>query len=133
MRAPILQEKRQEHVLFQKYALELMEKVSGNTKHTASHEIDASLANIHRANVVAQTKIQFNDKQLLQLIHQHLVGRGLNETAGTLQREAQLNAILPPPGTINVPTPSIAKNLSIAGNNFSPLRYVPPTTPRVSR
>jgi len=32
MRDPILQEKRAEHVIFQKYALELLERVSGKTK-----------------------------------------------------------------------------------------------------
>lgn len=47
MRDPILQEKRQEHVSFQKYALELMERLSGKTKHTGN-ELEVSLANIHR-------------------------------------------------------------------------------------
>ncbi|XP_055715205.1 protein mahjong isoform X2 [Phlebotomus papatasi] len=89
MRDPILQEKRTEHVQFQKYALELMERVSGKTK-TSNSQFDASLANIHKANVVAQTKIQFNENQLYQLIHQHLLSRGLSEAASTLQREAGL-------------------------------------------
>ncbi|XP_059622089.1 protein mahjong isoform X2 [Phlebotomus argentipes] len=89
MRDPILQEKRTEHVQFQKYALELMERLSGKTK-TNNSQFDASLANIHKANVVAQTKIQFNENQLYQLIHQHLLSRGLNDAATTLQREAGL-------------------------------------------
>jgi len=80
MRDPILQDKRQEHVSFQKSALELMERVSGKTK-PSGNELEISLANMHRANVVAQTRIQFNDRQLLQLIHQHLVSRGLLETS----------------------------------------------------
>lgn len=90
MRDPILQEKRQEHVAFQKYALELLELLSGKTKHNGN-DLEVSLVNIHRANVVAQTKIQFMDKQLLQLIHQHLVGRGYSDTAATLLREANLS------------------------------------------
>ncbi|XP_038221450.1 protein mahjong [Zerene cesonia] len=57
MRDPILQEKRQEHVMFQKYALELLERVSGKSKHKGA-EFETSLANIHRANVVAQTLFQ---------------------------------------------------------------------------
>lgn len=93
MRDPILQEKRTEHVQFQKYALELMERVSGKTK--TSNQLDASLTNIHKANVVAQTKIQFNEQQLHELIHDHLVARGLNETATMLQREAGLSAKAP--------------------------------------
>ncbi|KAG5893684.1 hypothetical protein JTB14_021980 [Gonioctena quinquepunctata] len=90
MRDPILQEKRQEHVLFQKYALELLELLSGKGKHTDTN-LEASLANIHRANVVAQTRIQFNDRQLLQLMHQHLVHKGFTDTAGILVKEANLN------------------------------------------
>uniref|UniRef100_A0A6P7HIT9 DDB1- and CUL4-associated factor 1 n=1 Tax=Diabrotica virgifera virgifera TaxID=50390 RepID=A0A6P7HIT9_DIAVI len=90
MRDPILQEKRQEHVLFQKYALELLELLSGQGRHT-DNNLEASLANIHRASVVAQTKIQFNDRQLLQLIHQHLVQKGCIDTAGLLVKEANLS------------------------------------------
>ncbi|KAJ8918494.1 hypothetical protein NQ315_008192 [Exocentrus adspersus] len=93
MRDPILQEKRQEHVMFQKYALELLELLSGRGNHTGN-ELEASLANIHRANVVAQTKIQFNDRQLLQLIHQHLVQKGYTDTAGMLVKEANLSGAI---------------------------------------
>ncbi|XP_018331272.1 DDB1- and CUL4-associated factor 1 isoform X2 [Agrilus planipennis] len=93
MRDPILQEKRQEHVTFQKYALELLERLSGKTKHNGK-DLEVSLANIHRANVVAQTKIHFNDRQLLQLIHQHLVSKGLEDSAATLLKEAHLTSAL---------------------------------------
>lgn len=89
MRNPILQEKRTEHVQFQKYALELMERVSGKSK--SENQLDASLANIHKANVVAQTKIQFNEHQLYELIHEHLLARGMDETATALQKEANLS------------------------------------------
>lgn len=47
MRDPILQDKRQEHVMFQKYALELMERVSGKSKPNGN-ELEVSLQNIHR-------------------------------------------------------------------------------------
>lgn len=116
MRDPILQEKRQEHVSFQKHALELLERLSGKTKHTGN-ELDVSLGNIHKANIVAQTKIHFNDKQLLQLIHQHLASKGLSETASTLQKEAHL-----------------ANNLQL--NNVHPpnkFRYTTPSTPNRAR
>lgn len=88
MRDPILQEKRAEHVQFQKYALELLERVSGKSK--ASNQGYNSLANIHKANVVAQTKIQFNEQQLYELIYDHLMARGLCESANMLQKEANL-------------------------------------------
>ncbi|XP_069696548.1 DDB1- and CUL4-associated factor 1 isoform X2 [Periplaneta americana] len=122
MRDPILQDKRQEHVSFQKSALELMERVSGKTK-PSGNELEISLANMHRANVVAQTRIQFNDKQLLQLIHQHLVSRGMLDTASTLNREAGL------PGAPIKQGPS---------SNFPPFSYrinltpPPPQRPRLS-
>lgn len=86
MKDPILQEKRVEHVQFQKYALELMERVSGKMAVG-----NVAMADIHRANVVAQTKIQYNGQQLLQLMHQELLEKGLLETAATLAREANLS------------------------------------------
>ncbi|XP_075168895.1 lisH and WD40 domain-containing protein mahjong isoform X2 [Haematobia irritans] len=89
MRDPILQEKRAEHVIFQKYALELLEQVSGKTK-PFSHQLDPTLANIHKANVIAQTKISYNEHQLHQLIYEHLESKGLTQTAQMLQKEAGL-------------------------------------------
>jgi len=47
MKNPVLQEKRQEHVTFQTYALELMELVSGKTKKGGA-EIEASIACLNR-------------------------------------------------------------------------------------
>lgn len=85
----ILQEKRAEHVIFQKYALELMERISGKVK-SVNGQLDVSLANIHKANIVAQTRIQFNEQQLYQLIYEHLEARGLHESSATLQKEANL-------------------------------------------
>lgn len=49
MNDPILQDRRQEHVMFQKYAVELMEKVSGKSK-TAGSQLEASLANMHKVS-----------------------------------------------------------------------------------
>jgi len=44
-----------------------------------------------QANIVAQTKIHFNEQQLLLLMYQHLVGKGLTKTADLLVQEANLN------------------------------------------
>lgn len=114
MRDPILQEKRAEHVKFQKYALELMERVSGKSK-TPNH-LDTSIANIHRAHVVAQTKIQFNEQQLLELIHEHFVARGMMETAAALQKEANLQMAL----QTTKPTPSYYSPFSFRYVWFTP-------------
>ncbi|XP_017768029.1 PREDICTED: protein mahjong [Nicrophorus vespilloides] len=115
MRDPILQEKRQEHVTFQKYALELLERLSGKATQSNS-DTDVSLVNIHRASVVAQTKIQFNDKQLMQLIHQHLMSKGLSDTASALQKEANL-------ATVTL----------LNQNHPSKFRYSSPSTPTRTR
>jgi hypothetical protein len=39
---------------------------------------------------VAQTRIVFNEKELLQLIHHHLMKKGLTKTAALLHSEAEL-------------------------------------------
>lgn len=88
IREPILQEKRTEHVQFQQYALELIECISGKPKR--SNQLDSSLADMHKMNVVVQTKIRYNDQQLFELILNHLSVRGMHETAASLQREANL-------------------------------------------
>lgn len=41
--------------------------------------------------MITQTKIVFNEKELLQLIHKHLVGKGLSKTAKTLLEEADIS------------------------------------------
>lgn len=113
MRDPILQEKRAEHVQFQKYALELLERVSGKSK--SANQLDTSLANIHKANVVAQTKIQFNEQQLYELVYEHLMARGMTESATALQKEANL-----PANTLSNRTTSVF---------HSPFSFRTPTTP----
>ncbi|XP_066157890.1 protein mahjong isoform X2 [Euwallacea fornicatus] len=125
MRDPILQEKRQEHVAFQKYALELLGRLSGHR----ANGLELSPANIHRihkANVVAQTKIQFSDRQLLQLMHQHLISKGFINTAGVLVKEACLgNSIMP----LSAQHPNKFRYIS----NLTPVRtphWNPPTPTR---
>lgn len=63
MRDPILQEKRQEHVLFQKYALELLGRLSGKAKHTGK-DLDVSLVNIHRVSTAVDSTISHFCKYL---------------------------------------------------------------------
>lgn len=111
-RDPILQEKRAEHVQFQKYALELLERVSGKPIN-----IDTSLANIHKANVVAQTKIQFNEQQLYFLIYQHLAEHGLTTSAEALLKEAKLEHML----NNHKPTPINTQLMNSPFNFRSPI------------
>uniref|UniRef100_A0A3Q3B1R8 DDB1- and CUL4-associated factor 1 n=1 Tax=Kryptolebias marmoratus TaxID=37003 RepID=A0A3Q3B1R8_KRYMA len=87
MKEPVLQDKRSEHVKFCKFAAELMERISGKPLLIGT---DVSLAWLQRASVVAQSKITFPEKELLLLIRNHLVAKGLHDTATTLTKEADL-------------------------------------------
>lgn len=161
MREPVLQDKRQEHVKFQKYGIELLEQVSGRIKQ-AVNEFEVSLAKIHKADVVrristlklevrnlklyvlrfsnqvAQTRIQFNEKQLLQLIHQHLVSKNMVESASALMKEAGLPPLPLKQASSNFPsyraasstpaTPSRSGRITSQSASVSAI----PTTPTAS-
>ncbi|XP_053670004.1 protein mahjong [Anopheles nili] len=132
MRDPILQEKRVEHVQFQKYALELMERVSGKLD-TFGNQLDTSLSDIHKANVVAQTRIQFNEQQLYQLLYQHFVTSGLKETASTLLKEAGLSSTMlqnAPHLSLSNPASSISRS---AASLHSPFVFRSPNTSIIQR
>lgn len=87
MKEPVLQDKSSEHVKFCKFAAELIERISGKPLLIGT---DVSLAWLQRASVVAQSRISFPEKELLLLIRNHLVAKGLNDTATTLTKEADL-------------------------------------------
>ncbi|XP_038069223.1 DDB1- and CUL4-associated factor 1-like [Patiria miniata] len=87
VKEPVLQDKQSEHLKFCRYASELIERVTGKPMSLGS---DATLSKLHKANIVAQTKITYSHKELLQLIHSHLVSQGLGDTANALIREANL-------------------------------------------
>ncbi|KAI1892379.1 hypothetical protein AGOR_G00132760 [Albula goreensis] len=93
MKEPVLQDKRSEHVHFCKHAAELVERVTGKP---LSAGADVSLARLQRGSVVARTRISFPEKELLLLIRNHLVEKGLLDTASALTKEADLPMALPP-------------------------------------
>ncbi|XP_076063100.1 lisH and WD40 domain-containing protein mahjong isoform X2 [Oratosquilla oratoria] len=107
MKEPILQDKRVEHVKFQKYALELIKAASGKTKPEAGSATDISLQSIHRADVVAQTRISYNKTQLLQLIQAHLIQEGYDNVATALQQAASLPPVPPTPQCMGPPSRAI--------------------------
>ncbi|XP_037788509.1 LOW QUALITY PROTEIN: DDB1- and CUL4-associated factor 1-like [Penaeus monodon] len=156
MKEPILQDKRMEHVKFQRHALELIKAVSGHAKHEGDASADVSMQSIHRADVVAQTRINYNKKQLLQLIQAHLVNEGYESVAAALQQAAHLpaiptivphtpmgppsrNMVTPPPSarahrllgsgpTRHLFNSSLCKNASAPSSSAS-VGIAPPTTP----
>eukprot|EP00795_Rhopilema_esculentum_P002363 gene2364-18003_t len=89
MREPVLPDKTNEHVKFCKYASELIEKITGKvlTEHGSPM---AMLHTLKKADVVSQTHISYSEKELLQLIVNHLKTKGFNAAAKTLQKEANL-------------------------------------------
>ncbi|XP_059078551.1 DDB1- and CUL4-associated factor 1-like isoform X2 [Tigriopus californicus] len=121
VREPILQDKRTEHYKFQQYAHELMEIVSTGEGqvHRLARGNDFSVEMLHRASVVAQTKIRFSKKQLLQLIQEYLASEGLSDSAAVLQREANI-------AVLNAPSNRSLIHRSV---NNTPNPLVTPTTP----
>jgi len=94
MKEPILSDSRHIHIYFCKYASTLVEKISGRQADVLG---SATLEEIRKASVVAQTKILYRDRELLQLIQEHLISKGLNEAATALQKEANLPKCNTPP------------------------------------
>lgn len=103
MKEPVLQDRRSEHVLFCRFAAELTERVSGKPLLMGT---DVSLSCLQRANVVAQSRITFPEKELLVLIRNHLLSKGLQDTANLLVKEANLNLGHVCPITPNALTPT---------------------------
>lgn len=122
MKEPVLQDKRSEHVKFCKFAAELIERISGKPLLIGT---DVSLAWLQRASVVAQSRISFPEKELLLLIRNHLVAKGLHDTATTLTKEAEL------------PMPCLSHSSSSPSNfpSVAPPLTAPPvaTLPRTPR
>jgi len=127
MKEPVLQDKRSEHVKFIKFCVELIHQVTGAP---VEPNIDISPESLNKAEIVAQTKVDFNDKQLIQLIRDWLAKRGLNESANLLSKEANLPyntpRIMPIPWPINTPV----KDHKIQSNNIP--SFSCPTTPSSS-
>lgn len=72
MKDPILQEKRQEHVTFQKYALELMERVSGKAKPTGA-EYEISLVSLHRVSCLHVSYTRFKTVTFFSIINSLII------------------------------------------------------------
>ncbi|XP_044182519.1 DDB1- and CUL4-associated factor 1-like isoform X2 [Acropora millepora] len=128
MLEPVIEGKKTDHALFCKYAGELLERVTGKTLATSA--VVPPLSRIHRANVVAQTHISYPEKELLQLIHTHLLSKGLPEAAQVLKQTASLPdpkpEVTPMSTLINTNT-----RLNHAGTVIPIVRT--PETPNMSR
>jgi HIV-1 Vpr-binding protein len=116
LREPVLQDRRTEHVKFQEHAHELIEKVSGPMSRKNYENHDITLDMLHRASVVASTKIRYNPNQLWSLIHEHMVLSGLSQTAKMLREETERQGEKFVP---MVPGYSLSLSLSLSSSSTS--------------
>ncbi|XP_067026012.1 DDB1- and CUL4-associated factor 1-like isoform X1 [Acropora muricata] len=128
MREPVIEDNASDHALFCKYAGQLLERVTGKTLATST--VVPSLSRITKADVVAQTHISYPAKELLQLLHSHLLSQGLHETAQVLKREASLPD--PKPEVTPMSTPTNRKTRFNHTGTVTPIMSTP-ETPSLSR
>uniref|UniRef100_A0A0V0J861 Protein VPRBP n=1 Tax=Schistocephalus solidus TaxID=70667 RepID=A0A0V0J861_SCHSO len=89
MKEPILPDRLVEHAEFCRYATILIRLVLGSLSDGIT-ATDMSLDRVRRAVIVAKTRIQWDQEELLELIWRHLQAKGLHDAAAALQREANL-------------------------------------------
>ncbi|VDK56452.1 unnamed protein product, partial [Cylicostephanus goldi] len=91
MRQPVMLEKRSEHLKFCEEARQLIETVTQRPMiDQLANPKDLSQDRLWKSHVIANTRVSYNEKELLQLIHDHLVRKGLHATASQLVTEAEL-------------------------------------------
>ncbi|WVZ87815.1 hypothetical protein U9M48_034392 [Paspalum notatum var. saurae] len=77
-------------------AIELIAVLTNSGKETTLAATDAAapaLRRIERAGIAAATPISYHSRELMQLIHEHLLGSGFTATAAMLQKEAGLTPL----------------------------------------
>jgi len=88
---PVLEENADIHVRFRESALDLISHVTHRASNVVINEAtDPTVRKIEKASIVANTKISYDENELLRLIHDHLVTKGLNNAASALLGEAKI-------------------------------------------
>ncbi|KAL5103497.1 Protein mahjong [Taenia crassiceps] len=90
MKEPVLPDRMVEHAEFCRYATLLMRLVLGSLSDSSLTDGDMSMDRVRRAVIVARTRIQWDQEELLELIWRHLQSKGLHKSASILQQEARL-------------------------------------------
>ncbi|KAF7253096.1 hypothetical protein EG68_07325 [Paragonimus skrjabini miyazakii] len=75
MKEPVLADRLTEHAEFCRYATMLIRLVVGTLSDSVLSG-DMSLERVRRAEIVAKTRIQWDQEELLELIHRHLLSKG---------------------------------------------------------
>ncbi|TDH71927.1 hypothetical protein CCR75_006908 [Bremia lactucae] len=90
---PVLEENADIHVRFRESALDLISHVTHRASNVVINEAtDPTVRKIEKASIVANTKISYDENELLRLIHDHLVTKGLHHAASALVNEAKILA-----------------------------------------
>ncbi|KAI9905913.1 hypothetical protein PsorP6_013572 [Peronosclerospora sorghi] len=94
---PILEKNADIHVRFRESALDLISLVTHRASDLVINEAtDPTVRKIKKASIVANTKISYDDTELLRLIHDHLVTKGLLHAASALVIKAKIPVERPP-------------------------------------
>lgn len=89
---PVLEENADIHVRFRESALDLISHVTHRASNVVINEAtDPTVRKIEKASIVANTKISYDENELLRLIHDHLVTKGLHHAASALVDDAKIN------------------------------------------
>ncbi|KAG6956294.1 hypothetical protein JG687_00010690 [Phytophthora cactorum] len=89
---PVLEENADIHVRFRESALDLISHVTHRASNVVINEAtDPTVRKIEKASIVANTKISYDENELLRLIHDHLVTKGLRHAASALVDEAKIH------------------------------------------
>lgn len=126
---PVLEENADIHVRFRECALDLISQVTHRASDVVINEAtDPTVRKIEKASIVANTKVVFAEDELIKLIHEHLVAKGLTETASTLLNEAKLetNGQSNPHGSNSVRSPqyeSVAAGALHVSKHAAPLKH----------
>lgn len=86
MKEPVLQDKRSDHAKFCKYAAELIERVSGASSHR-HRRVPWHVC--RKLTLLPSHGSPFLEKELLLLIRNHLISKGLGETATVLTQRGR--------------------------------------------
>uniref|UniRef100_M4BJU9 Uncharacterized protein n=1 Tax=Hyaloperonospora arabidopsidis (strain Emoy2) TaxID=559515 RepID=M4BJU9_HYAAE len=90
---PVLEENADIHVRFRESALDLISHVTHRASSVVINEAtDPTVKKIEKASIVAHTKISYDENELLRLIHDHLLKKGLRHAAAALVNEANVFA-----------------------------------------
>ncbi|KAG7382682.1 hypothetical protein PHYPSEUDO_004652 [Phytophthora pseudosyringae] len=93
---PVLEENADVHVRFRESALDLISHVTHRASNVVINEAtDPTVRKIEKASIVANTKISYDENELLRLIHDHLITKGLHHAASALVDEAKIHVEKP--------------------------------------